>query len=621
MREQGFFPLMQTGKAYSCGDIAEEIAARPGPLECCLDLFLVMGWMERAAGEYVIKDKISEEAFIPGWMARLYDHDFVDVVSGRGAHAAFEKGLERLVTGWECEDPLEHMLDGAVMIPLLLGLVQGGWAEDVKKGTLEKVPLAQWIRDIFRAKRWGSEENGVFRLSGVGKFMLDRCMVTGVTASYRPMLANISQMLFTDEFYNDDSKAHRYVDRTLNVRSSGFQHERYFRDLEKTIIYIFSDLPVDEQPDYIADMGCGDGTLLKNIYDIIQNKSNRGEYLDQHPIVMIGLDFDEKALNESSLKLQGIPHILLKGDVGDPGSIFRDLEKKGVTRADKIMHVRSFLDHNRLYKGGRDAEGVRRWSRLPFEGRAIGPDGASLPQPAVMQDLTEHLGRWSRILGRFGLLVLEVHAQPVPVKRAFFDTDEGFHFDFLHTISGQYLCESEYFLVAMAQNGLFADKVFRRYPKGFPFTRITLGYFEKRNYSIRFATDEDVIEVPSNDKSHQRDTLTRSGTVNEAPEICFTLFDTKGDICSAVICSYCDSSQEKARRVLLESVLGSEDDLDYKDVLMDFLIQYLRLKADVEELIVRSDPFWEKFIQYRESLPFENEVIDGSKVYKVALAD
>ena len=95
------------------------------------------------------------------------------------------------------------------------------------------------------------------------------------------MLIEIAEVIFGDckSVFKRDLHDHElHVDRTLNVIGSGFQHKKYFSDMEEIILSLFNRKPYAEQPKYIADMGCGDGTLLKKIYEIIKHKSLRGKW-------------------------------------------------------------------------------------------------------------------------------------------------------------------------------------------------------------------------------------------------------------------------------------------------------------------------------------------------------
>ena len=74
-------------------------------------------------------------------------------------------------------------------------------------------------------------------------------------------------------------------------------------------------------------MGCCDGTLLKRIYSIIKEKTVRGQYLDQYPLELVGIDFNQAALAETGITLKELPHRLYHGDIGDPLGLMETLKK------------------------------------------------------------------------------------------------------------------------------------------------------------------------------------------------------------------------------------------------------------------------------------------------------
>lgn len=90
------------------------------------------------------------------------------------------------------------------------------------------------------------------------------------------------------------------MDRKLNVIGSGFMHNKYFADLTHVFAKrIFDETPLDEQPLVVADMGCGDGTLLKTIYLYVRDHTLRGRHLGTHPLTMCGVDFNDDSLRET----------------------------------------------------------------------------------------------------------------------------------------------------------------------------------------------------------------------------------------------------------------------------------------------------------------------------------
>ena len=64
--------------------------------------------------------------------------------------------------------------------------------------------------------------------------------------------------------------------RELNLRISAKAHSRYFADTDPIFLEIFNREPVSERPSFIADMGCGDGSWLLHLHDLIERGTRRG---------------------------------------------------------------------------------------------------------------------------------------------------------------------------------------------------------------------------------------------------------------------------------------------------------------------------------------------------------
>ena len=177
-----------------------------------------------------------------------------------------------------------------LLIPVLLAVrkhnllnVQG----DGRTLSFSKVcpVVREELHEIFVSKGLAEREQDSLLLTDAGRVFVDRILITGVTASYRPMLRSISELLFGDPacvLDRDSDGRELYVNRTLNVIASGFQHEEFFSALDDMILSVFDRQPYEEQPRYVADMGCGDGTLLKRIYELIRSRSSRGPQLSMH---------------------------------------------------------------------------------------------------------------------------------------------------------------------------------------------------------------------------------------------------------------------------------------------------------------------------------------------------
>ena len=191
--------------------------------------------------------------------------------------------------------------------------------------------------------------------------------------------------------------------------------------------------------------------------------------------------------------LAGYEYLVLQCDIGDPARLIEVLRAQGIQDPEHILHVRSFLDHDRPYKPPLEHAAVQARAHLTYEGVYVDREGNSLPPAAVVQSLVEHLQGWSSIIGHHGLMMLEVHClEPRTIVR-FMPQCESLHMDAYHRFSQQLLVEADRFIMAAVEGGLCPDwKFFKKYPSRHPYTRITLSYLRKCDYTIRHPNEADV---------------------------------------------------------------------------------------------------------------------------------
>ncbi len=162
--------------------------------------------------------------------------------------------------------------------------------------------------------------------------------------------------------------------------------------------------------------------------------------------------------------------ILLTGDVGDPAALAEQLAAHALDIEDGL-HIRSFLDHNRTYRGGDPAHPVPGWS----SGAYVGPAGQPLSAEEVERDLVDHLRRWSPYAQRHGLIVLEAHCVAPAVSRRHVGALHAVAFDAYHGLSHQYPMEHPAFMRCCRIAGLRpASHLERRYPSTRPFVAVSL---------------------------------------------------------------------------------------------------------------------------------------------------
>jgi acyl transferase domain-containing protein/SAM-dependent methyltransferase len=502
LRETGCLASLEETVAFSSEQLARELSANRGYLDVALRMMVCLEWIRPTQnGSYDVTPELANFRLIPERIMDLYNFPFDRYVQGDGGDL-LEPWLARSERRWDSDHRyLPDYLDGLFM-PLLLALKTQGRLElvDRERAATLRLDVAPAVRGgverLLVARGWASRSGGELQLSRAGRFVIDRILITAALASYRPMLARAPELLFGDAagvFALDPAGHETHLDRTLNVIGSGFQHEKYFAALSEVVVRLFDHERYSSQPRYIADMGCGDGSLLRRLYETVRDGTRRGRALDRHPLVPIAVDFNEKALAAASRTLGEIDHIALKGDIGDPVGLLRSLRARGIEDLDQVLHVRSFLDHDRPYREPEDRRAAASRPRFGGSGIYIDADGGLIPPGEMIQSTVEHLQRWAQAVSVHGLIALEVHCLPAQVTARFLDESESFHFDAYQSLSHQYLLEAETFLLCAAEAGLFCrEGRGLTFPRNMPFTRISLHHFELRPYTIRHAWGEEL---------------------------------------------------------------------------------------------------------------------------------
>ena len=204
-------------------------------------------------------------------------------------------------------------------------------------------------------------------------------------------------------------------------------------------------------------MGCGDASFLEHLYFVVKKHTAHGQELDRHPLVLVGADFNKVArrVAKQTLRKAGIPtYHVIPGDINRPAQLASDLEALDLDIHD-LLHVRSFLDHNRPYI---PAANYTSGTRAGRSTGAFAHLGEEIPCDELKENLVRHLRRWAPYVGRFGLLVLELHTLPPDVTAKHLEHTPAVAYDGTHGFSDQYLVELPLFLDCAREAGLWADE-------------------------------------------------------------------------------------------------------------------------------------------------------------------
>ena len=499
-QQRGLLALLDTG-AQPLEALVDGTGANAGYLQVVLRALLSLEWAEEQDGLYRLGAR-AEPGRVPCELVDLYGIPLEELfVAGRGRDLLVAHAGRRAEPPASTPSRLWRLTEGALLLPLVVGLERRAATRGVGSAPAGEAPLLglddelrACLTRLFAALAWVETDGGAV-LTRLGREIFERASVMAIAASYRPMLARLDTLVFGDPgqvIHKSGQAQESHVDRTLNVQASGHQHQRYFAEADELLVELFDRTPLEAQPRYVVDMGCGDGALLEHSYRLVQERTRRGAHLGELPLTLVGVDCSLAALREANKRLAGLPHVTLTGDIAQPEQLLADLAARGLDDPSQMLHIRSFLDHD--FRDVREDAGPARASDAlwPMDAAYVDREGRCVAAAEVLAAWRQHLERWARAASGHGLLVLEAHCLPVERVRENFDVTESFYFDTLHALSQQYLISAEAYLMVAASVGLFPRAGLRRFPRTLPFCRITLTHFEKRDYVVRLAEARDL---------------------------------------------------------------------------------------------------------------------------------
>ncbi|KRB55594.1 class I SAM-dependent methyltransferase [Flavobacterium sp. Root186] len=322
------------------------------------------------------------------------------------------------------------------------------------------------ILDFFVHLGWFLEKNGNYQFTETGLFFAKRASAYGVTVSYLPTFAKIEELIFGDPAVLRmiaDGENEIHVDREMNVWGSGGAHDTYFKVVDEIIIKLFN-LPIEQQPKGILDMGCGNGAFLEHIFEVIDRQTLRGEMLDEYPLFLVGADYNQTALKVTRANLikADIWAKVIWGDIGRPDVLSDDLRENYNIDLKDLLNVRTFLDHNRIWK---DPQHIDE-NRVSKSTGAFAYRGKRISNNLVEDNLLEHLQKWSPYVRKFGLLLIELHTINTKLAARNLGKTPATAYDATHGFSDQYIIEIDVFNDVASEAGLFPDKaIFKRFPE------------------------------------------------------------------------------------------------------------------------------------------------------------
>jgi hypothetical protein len=492
--------LLDAAGAVFFVDLVEQTGANPGYLRVALRLLASSGWVDEIASanrrEFTYALTAGGRAAVRAG-APLYEqvcsflpsalrmHDALFGTSDEAMLPLLWQSVEQMQRRWglaaapdlspDVVEQIRRHLDGVIVGPAMVALARAGvlaqLADDpccladihgnrvALSGVFDALATQGWVQRHGALS--GDDAGDVIELTPEGHYAAQIGASYGVTVSYLPTFAMLHTLLFGNARLPrvDEAGVEVMVDRAMNVWGSGGAHTTYFKRVDEIIVEIFN-RPIHQQPRGICDMGCGDGTFLAHLYNVVKTRTQRGQVLAQHPLHIIGADFNKVARRVTSRTLRdaGIPtYAVIPGDINRPAQLASELEKRGIDSHD-LLHIRSFLDHNRPYVR---LNGYVAGARPARSTGAFANRGEQVFADEMEENLVRHLARWKPYSGRFGLIILELHTLPPAVAAANRDRTPAVAYDATHGYSDQYLVEVPIFLACAREAGLRPEARFQ----------------------------------------------------------------------------------------------------------------------------------------------------------------
>lgn len=501
--------LIKKGEV-SLSDISEKFNSNEGYLNIALRTLASQGWLVQDIENrtdkitFAVNQKTKLACkYIPlyedaveliNYYEGLHPKNFGDIpLSKMGkAFSGYQEnyGIDLSVKGIEKEvqqQILKH-IEGVLLGPVIVFLGMSGMfhkyfmeANFRPEEFHEEPERFKKILDMLRYLGWFKEKNGTYQFTDIGLFFAKRASAYGVTVSYLPMFRNVEELIFGDPEKIRDTKPgepEKHVDREMNVWGSGGAHSSYFKIVDEIIIEIFNQ-PISDQPKGVLDMGCGNGAFIQHLFDVIEKHTLRGKMLDEHPLILVGSDYNEAALKitKANLIQADIWAKVIWGDIGKPDLLAKELIENYDVDLKDLLNVRTFLDHNRIF----EEPVIKTQNRLSESTGAFAFRGKRISNNTIEDSLLEHFKKWEPYIKKFGLLVIELHTVPPNITAKNLGKTAATAYDATHGFSDQYIVEVDVFNKIIKEAGLVANnKLCRKFPDT-DYATVTINLLQGKN--------------------------------------------------------------------------------------------------------------------------------------------
>ena len=493
LKKHGVLDLLLEKKSVTIKNLAEQFNANEGYLNVALRGLCSQGWLIQNIDNEnnVVSYEINEASEIAFNYFYLYE-DVVDLLkmSENFHQRKFEVKpflkLKRIYEKYrdnygitlskdenqrKIEEQILAHIEGVIVGPTIVHLgITGMFHKYFMESRFRPEEFHENYQDfnellkILTELGWFNSKNGSYEFEPYGLFFAKRATAYGVTVSYIPTLRKLDDLIFGDPLILRNTEAGStevHVDREMNIWGSGGAHSAYFKVVDEIIIDVFNK-PIEEQPKGILDMGCGNGAFLQHLFTVIERQTYRGTVLDDYPLTIVGVDYNQAALKVSRANLiqADIWAKIIWGDIGNPALLAKDLKENYTIELQDLLNVRTFLDHNRIWENPSS-----NLDSISSSTGAYASQGKRLNNNLVALSLKEHIQKWRPYVGKYGLLLIELHTVKPELVAQNLGNSAATAYDLTHGYSDQYILEVDEFLNLVQEVGLTpCINTFKKFP-------------------------------------------------------------------------------------------------------------------------------------------------------------